>query len=93
MAVALFAKKLVLLTDIAGVLNPQGELLERLSEAQINELNKNGAITGGMIPKIDCCLTALKGGCSTASIIDGRVPHALLLELFTDKGCGTEVYL
>ncbi|MDR2301052.1 MAG: acetylglutamate kinase [Deltaproteobacteria bacterium] len=92
-AVALAAKKLILLTDVEGVLNAGGELIERLSEGQINDLKKSGDISGGMIPKLDCALAALKGGCSGASIIDGRVPHALLLELFTDKGCGTEVYL
>jgi acetylglutamate kinase len=92
-AAALSAKKLILLTDIAGVLNGQGELLERVNEAQISDLKKNGAITGGMLPKIDCCLAALRGGCANATIIDGRTPHALLLELFTDRGCGTAVFL
>ncbi|MDR0620784.1 MAG: acetylglutamate kinase [Deltaproteobacteria bacterium] len=92
-AVALAAKKMILLTDVTGVLDKEGTLLERLSESQILELKRSGAITGGMLPKLDCCLTALKGGCGTSSIIDGRVPHALLLELFTDRGCGTEVTL
>jgi acetylglutamate kinase len=90
-AVALSAAKLLLLTDIQGVMNLEGQLIERLTEAQINELKRAGGITGGMIPKLDCCLTAIKGGCRSASIIDGRVPHALLLELLTDSGCGTEV--
>ncbi|MDR2367583.1 MAG: acetylglutamate kinase [Deltaproteobacteria bacterium] len=92
-AVALSASKLILLTDVTGVLDASGALIERLGEAQIAELRRAGAITGGMLPKLDCCLTALKGGCKTSSIIDGRVPHALLLELFTDKGCGTEIFL
>lgn len=92
-AVALSASRLILLTDVTGVLDKAGSLLERLTEAQIIELKRSGVISGGMMPKLDCCLTAVKGGCKTASIIDGRVPHALLLELFTDHGCGTEIVL
>ncbi|MDR1051036.1 MAG: acetylglutamate kinase [Deltaproteobacteria bacterium] len=90
-AVALSASRLILLTDIKGVLDLDGQLLERLTEARIKELKKAGGVTGGMIPKLDCCLSAIRGGCRSASIIDGRVPHALLLELFTDSGCGTEI--
>ncbi|MDR1109225.1 MAG: acetylglutamate kinase [Deltaproteobacteria bacterium] len=90
-AVALSASKLILLTDVPGVLGDDGALIERLGESQMAELRRRGAISGGMLPKLDCCLSAIKGGCRGASIIDGRVPHALLLELFTDHGCGTEV--
>jgi acetylglutamate kinase len=90
-AVALSASKLILLTDVPGVLGDDGALIERLGESQMAELRRRGAISGGMLPKLDCCLSAIKGGCRVASIIDGRVPHALLLELFTDHGCGTEV--
>jgi acetylglutamate kinase len=92
-AVALSASKLVLLTDVTGVLDKNGKLIERLGEARIGELRRDGDISGGMLPKLDCCLSALKGGCKTASIIDGRTPHALLLELFTAQGWGTEVLL
>ncbi|MDR0356427.1 MAG: acetylglutamate kinase [Deltaproteobacteria bacterium] len=90
-AVALSAARLILLTDVEGVLDAEGKLVSRITEPQIAELKKSGVITGGMIPKIDCCAAALKGGCRSASIIDGRLPHALLLELFTDHGCGTEL--
>ncbi|MDR2442030.1 MAG: acetylglutamate kinase [Deltaproteobacteria bacterium] len=92
-AVALSAARLILLTDVPGVLDPSGVLFERLSESQISDLKRSGGITGGMLPKLDCCLAALKGGCKNASIIDGRVPHSLLLEIFTDQGCGTEISL
>ena len=92
-AVALSAARLILLTDVPGVLDAEGKLIERLSESKIAEMRKAGTITGGMLPKLECCLSAIKGGCKSAAIIDGRVPHALLLELFTDQGCGTEVVL
>ena len=92
-AVALSAARLILLTDVQGVLDSDGKLIERLSEAKISDMRRAGTITGGMLPKLDCCLSAVKGGCKSAAIIDGRVPHALLLELFTDQGCGTEVVL
>ncbi|MDR1656744.1 MAG: acetylglutamate kinase [Deltaproteobacteria bacterium] len=90
-AVALSAARLILLTDVPGVLGPDGQLIERLGESQITELKRSGGISGGMLPKLDCCLSALRGGCKSASIIDGRVAHALLLEIFTDQGCGTEI--
>ncbi|MDR1676873.1 MAG: acetylglutamate kinase [Deltaproteobacteria bacterium] len=92
-AVALSAARLILLTDVAGVLDKEGRLIERLTESQVQELKRNGGISGGMVPKLDCCLSAVRGGCKSTSIIDGRVPHALLLELFTDNGCGTEIVL
>ncbi|MDR1545644.1 MAG: acetylglutamate kinase [Deltaproteobacteria bacterium] len=92
-AASLSAARLILLTDVTGVLDHEGRLIERLAEAQLNELKRAGHVTGGMLPKLDCCLTAVKGGCRAASIVDGREPHAVLLELFTDKGSGTEVTL
>ncbi|MDR1040976.1 MAG: acetylglutamate kinase [Deltaproteobacteria bacterium] len=90
---ALKARRLVLLTDVEGVLDGDGKLIVELDRARIGELKARGLITGGMIPKLECCLDALRSGCAASSIIDGRVPHALLLEIFTHRGCGTEVRL
>jgi acetylglutamate kinase len=92
-AVALKARRLILLTDVEGVLDSAGKLIPTLSEAEIAEMSARGLITGGMIPKLECCLEALRDGCESASIIDGRVPHSLLLEIFTHKGSGTEIVL
>jgi acetylglutamate kinase len=92
-AVALSAARLILLTDVPGVLDEAGALVERLTDQRIAEMRRAGTISGGMLPKLDCCLSAIRGGCKSAAIIDGRTPHALLLELFTDHGCGTEVVL
>jgi acetylglutamate kinase len=88
-AVALQAEKLVILTNTKGVLDKNGELLTGLNPARINELVADGTISGGMIPKIDFALEAVKNGVKTAHIIDGRVPHALLLEVLTNEGVGT----
>jgi acetylglutamate kinase len=93
LAVGLKARRLILLTDVEGVLDREGRLILTLDRAGIGDLRAQGLITGGMIPKLGCCLDALEGGCSAASIIDGRVPHSLLLEIFTHRGCGTEVRL
>ncbi|MDR1488080.1 MAG: acetylglutamate kinase [Deltaproteobacteria bacterium] len=90
-AVAMKAARLILLTDVPGVLDKENNVIERLTDAQVPELKKSGVISGGMLPKLDCCVSAIRGGCKSTSIIDGRVPHSLLLELFTDKGCGTEI--
>ncbi|MDR1314656.1 MAG: acetylglutamate kinase [Deltaproteobacteria bacterium] len=90
---ALAARRLILLTDVEGVLDRDGKLLLELDREGIARLKAEGMVTGGMIPKLDCCLEALESGCSAASIIDGRVPHSLLLEIFTHRGCGTEVKL
>jgi acetylglutamate kinase len=90
-AVAMKAARLILLTDVPGVLDSDNNVIERLGEPQVAELKRTGAISGGMLPKLDCCLSAIRGGCKSTSIIDGRVPHSVLLELFTDKGCGTEI--
>ena len=89
MAEILKAEKLILLTNTAGILDQQGVLLTGLSINDINNLINNGTISGGMIPKVNCAIDALKGGVSSSHIIDGRVKHAVLLELLTDQGIGT----
>jgi len=88
-AEALAAEKLLLLTNTAGLLNKEGELLTGLSVPQVDALIADGTIQGGMLPKIRCALEAVQGGVTTAHIVDGRVPHAVLLEIFTDSGVGT----
>ena len=90
-AEALQAQKLVLLTDIEGVRGDDGQVQSSLSAADIDQLKERGVIEGGMIPKVDCALGALAGGVSKAHIIDGRVQHAALLEIFTDEGIGTQI--
>lgn len=90
-AEALGAEKLVLMTDIAGVKGREGNLLSSLSVDEARALEHEGVIDGGMIPKIDCALEALAGGVKKVHIIDGRVKHAMLLEIFTDSGIGTEI--
>lgn len=88
-AASLDAEKLILMTDVAGVKDGQGELITKLSSQEAEGLIKSGVATGGMIPKINCALSALQDGVKTVHIIDGRVEHALLLEIFTDSGVGT----
>jgi acetylglutamate kinase len=83
------AEKLMLLTNTAGLLDKAGNLLTGLSTSQVDALIADGTIYGGMLPKIACALDAVKGGVKAAHIIDGRVNHATLLEIFTDKGVGT----
>jgi len=83
------AEKLILLTNTAGVLDAAGKVLTGLSYQQVDELIANGTITGGMLPKIATALDTVKSGVKSAHIIDGRVQHAVLLELFTDEGVGT----
>jgi acetylglutamate kinase len=92
-AVALKAARLILLTDVPGVLDENGQLVSRLKASEIMDLKAKGVVAGGMLPKLSSCLKALAGGCQGAAIIDGRVPHAVLLELLTDRGYGTEVAL
>ena len=87
-AAALQAEKLILLTDTPGVLH-EGKTITGLKFDDVKELINNKVIHGGMLPKVDCCLHAIEHGVNRAHIIDGRVPHALLLEIFTDKGVGT----
>ncbi|ATJ84233.1 acetylglutamate kinase [Halomonas beimenensis] len=88
-AEALDAEKLMLLTNVAGLMNAEGEVLTGLTTAQVDALIADGTIHGGMLPKIRCALDAVKGGVASAHIIDGRVPHATLLEIFTNAGVGT----
>ncbi|HET8707274.1 MAG TPA: acetylglutamate kinase [Pseudomonadales bacterium] len=88
-AEALKAEKLILLTNAAGLLDKNNEVLTGLSTAQVDALIEDGTIYGGMIPKISCALEAVKNGVVSSHIIDGRVPHAVLLEIFTDQGVGT----
>ncbi|MFN4262916.1 MAG: acetylglutamate kinase [Thioalkalivibrionaceae bacterium] len=89
LAVVLDAEKLLLLTNTAGVLDRDGALLPRLNLAEVDALIREGVIYGGMIPKIECALGAVKGGVGAAHIVDGRVEHAVLLELLTHEGVGT----
>tara|TARA_R110000764_G_scaffold112153_4_gene199086 strand:- start:597 stop:1502 length:906 start_codon:yes stop_codon:yes gene_type:complete len=88
-AEALQAEKLMLLTNIAGLMDKSGKVLTGLTTAQVDELIADGTIYGGMLPKIRCALDAVQGGVSSAIIVDGRVPNAVLLEVFTDTGVGT----
>jgi len=88
-AEVLQAEKLILLTNIEGLVDKEGQLLTGLDTKTVDALIEDGTIHGGMLPKIDCALDAVKGGVRTAHIIDGRVPHAVLVELFTDEGIGT----
>jgi len=83
------AEKLMLLTNVAGLLDKEGEILTGLTTGQVDGLIADGTISGGMLPKISCALDAVKSGVASAHIIDGRVPHAVLLEIFTDEGMGT----
>jgi acetylglutamate kinase len=88
-AEVLQAEKLILLTNTTGLLDGNGELLTGLNAKQVNDLIEEGVIHGGMLPKIGCALDAVQAGVTTAHIIDGRVQHAVLLEMFTDEGVGT----
>ena len=94
-AVALKAEKFVQLTNVPGVLrniDDPSTLIKRIEKTALGSLKATGIIAGGMIPKIDCCLTALEGGVPRTHIIDGRVPHSLLIEMFSDRGIGTMIY-
>ncbi len=88
-AAALGAARLFLLTDVAGVMDKRGELLTDLNPADIAQLKADGTISGGMIPKLETCVHAVEAGCEAAVVLDGRVPHAMLLEFFTATGAGT----
>jgi len=91
-AAALKAEKLILLTDVQGVLDKQGALITTLKAKEAAGLIRQGVASAGMIPKLTCCLEALAGGVGKAHIIDGRIKHALILEIFTDQGVGTELW-
>ncbi len=92
-AAALGAEKLILLTDVEGVKNKKGEHLSTLKVNQARKMISDGVVAAGMIPKVECCIEALEGGVGKTHIIDGRVRHAVLLEIFTQAGVGTEVVL
>ena len=88
---ALKARRLLMLTDVAGILDKEGKLIEHIDTADAHRLLEDGTLSGGMIPKINCCLDALARGVDKVTIVDGRVENCLLLELLTDQGIGTEI--
>ena len=90
-AAALQAEKLILLTDVQGVLDREGALMNTINNSDAEAMIQSGVIDGGMFPKVKCCLKALRGGVKKTHIIDGRLKHAVLLEMFTDSGIGTEI--
>jgi acetylglutamate kinase len=90
-AAALGAEKLLLLSDTDGILDGTGNFIATLNRDRIRELIREGVISRGMLPKVEACLRALDGGVKKAHIINGKVPHSLLLEVFTEKGIGTEI--
>ncbi|HET9883477.1 MAG TPA: acetylglutamate kinase [Candidatus Binatia bacterium] len=90
-AEALHAEKLIMMTDVEGVKDKRGALLSTLKENQARKMIQDGVVGSGMIPKVECCVNALKGGVGKTHIVDGRVKHAVLLEIFTKEGIGTEV--
>lgn len=90
-AAAVSAERLLMLTDVAGVLGKDGQLIPALTLDEVRRLMEDGTISGGMIPKLETCVDAVSGGVQAAVILDGRVPHALLLEIFTKHGVGTLV--
>lgn len=91
LAAALGAEKFILLTDVPGVMDGQGEVISSLSEDLAEKMIEEGVASGGMIPKIKCCLSALRGGVPKAHVVDGRVSHSLVLEILTEEGIGTEI--
>jgi acetylglutamate kinase len=92
-AKAIGANKVIFMTDTSGVLDKEMSLLPSLTEEQVETLKADGTIHGGMVPKVDACLEAIDGGVKKAHIIDGRIEHAMLLELFTSEGVGTQITL
>ncbi|MDR0503260.1 MAG: acetylglutamate kinase [Treponema sp.] len=93
-AASLKAEKLVLMTDVCGILRDvqdESSLIREVTRLQLDDLKKEGVLSKGMIPKADCCALALDGGVKKAHILDGRLPHAILIELFTDEGIGTMI--
>jgi len=91
LASALKAEKLIMLTDVEGVLDGEGRLMPNFTATRAKELLSSGIITGGMIPKLETCLSALESGVDAAHILDGRLPHVVLLEIFTEAGVGTKI--
>ena len=92
-AAALMAEKLILLTDVPGVLDRNREMIHTMDDRTASRMIEEGTIEGGMFPKVKCCLKALKGGVKKAHIVDGRLKHTILLEMFTDQGIGTEIVI
>jgi acetylglutamate kinase len=92
LAAALGASKLIMMTDVAGVLDKDKQLINKLTPKKVEKLQKDGTIVGGMIPKLETCLYALSQGVDAAHILDGRIPHVLLLETFTEHGIGTMIH-
>jgi acetylglutamate kinase len=90
-ASALMAEKLVLLTDVRGIKDEDGRHISTLARKDVARMVKKGTISEGMLPKVQACLGALEAGVKKTHVIDGRIPHAILLEIFTDKGIGTEI--
>jgi acetylglutamate kinase len=90
-ASALKAEKLILLTDVEGIKDKKNKLISSLNTKKIKSLTSNETISGGMLPKVQACQNAINGHVKKTHIIDGRIPHALLLEIFTEKGIGTEI--
>ena len=91
---ALGAARLIMMTDVAGILRDKDDpasLIPHLTVSEAHELYKEGVISGGMIPKVDCCIEAIRAGVQNVTIMDGRIPHAILMELLTDEGAGTMV--
>jgi acetylglutamate kinase len=91
-ASALNAERLMLVTDVDGVLDQNNQLVSSVNDDEIKKMISDGRISGGMIPKVECALSALKSGVKKSHIINGKIPHAVLLELFTDSGIGTQVF-
>ncbi|CAG0911138.1 unnamed protein product [Cyprideis torosa] len=85
------ADRLLFLTDVPGVLDKQGNLIKKLTVKQARALIKDGTVSGGMIPKVETCIDALDKGVAAVVIVNGKVPHAVLLELFTEHGAGTMI--
>jgi acetylglutamate kinase len=90
-AAAFAARKLLMLTDIEGVLGRDGQLISELSSSAARALIADGTVSGGMIPKLETCLQALDDGVGAAHVLDGRLPHVILLETFTEAGVGTKL--
>ncbi len=90
-AIALKAKKVIFMTDTTGVLDSDGKLISTVDKARLIELKNSGTIHGGMVPKVDACKEAIDGGVQKAHIVDGRIEHSILLELFTEDGIGTQI--